>query len=106
MIAGSFRKATTGFITTCRPGKPEHRPISDGQMALLVKHVGQFGEHAVAKKAGVKAGDIVVAYDGMSEPVTETQLIARAVQSHKPGDTVELVLLRDGKRQPVTIKLQ
>ncbi len=83
----------------------QEKGLATNQMALLVKHVGQFGEHALAKKAGVIAGDIIVGYDGQTTPATETQLIAHAVQNRKPGDPIEIILLRDGKRQTITIKL-
>ena len=33
-------------------------------MVLCVRHVGEFGDHALAKKAGVEQGDILIAFDG------------------------------------------
>ena len=33
-------------------------------MALRVRHVGEYGEHAVAKRAGFQKGDILVSFDG------------------------------------------
>jgi len=45
-------------------------------MALRVRHVGEYGEHAVAKRAGVGAGDIVVAFNGRDDRMTESDLLA------------------------------
>ncbi len=78
---------------------------ADG-MALLVKHVGQFGEHAIAKQAGMKVGDIVVGLDGRHDFANETDAIAYAVQQKRPGDRVTLDVLRDGQRKEMTIRLQ
>ncbi len=36
-------------------------------MALRAQHVGQFGDHALAKKAGFLQGDILIAFDGHNE---------------------------------------
>ena len=38
--------------------------LADGRMALKIEHVGEYGEHAIAKRAGLKKGDVIVAVDG------------------------------------------
>jgi hypothetical protein len=80
--------------------------IADGKTALRVGHVGEYGEHAVAKDAGIRAGDLVVAYDGRDDLATETDLIARGVRHRRPGDEVVVTVLRDGRRLPIAIRLQ
>jgi S1-C subfamily serine protease len=77
-----------------------------GPMALRVAHVGEYGEHAVAKNAGVRKNDIVIGFDGRNDLTRETDVIAYALQQKRPGDLVELRLLRDGETQTVSIKLQ
>jgi len=52
-----------------------------------------------AEAAGLKADDILVAIGGMKTP--DLQSMTDALRAHKPGDTVELEILRDGK--PVTL---
>jgi serine protease Do len=79
---------------------------ADDKMALRVRHVGEFGEHAVAKKAGIRKGDIVVAFDGQDADLTESQLIAYSVQRKLPGDQVTVTVLRDGKRQSYVLTLR
>ena len=74
-------------------------------MALLVDHVGQYGEHAIAKNAGFLKGDLIVAFDGLDRRMDETDLIAHSLQDRRPGDLVEVAVLRDGDRQVLTLEL-
>ena len=75
-------------------------------MALRVRHVGEYGEHAVAKRAGFRKGDIVVAFDGQDGRMTESELIAYAVQPKRPGDEVAVTVLRDGETEDMKFALQ
>jgi S1-C subfamily serine protease len=74
--------------------------------ALRVKHVGKYGPHAVADKAGVKVGDILVAYDGKSDFDREGDIFWYVVSQKRVGDQVTFKVLRDGKPQEFTIPLQ
>jgi putative serine protease PepD len=71
-----------------------------------------------AEKAGVKAGnisaqvnggpielggDIVVGVDG--KKVTSSDDLGSLINNHKPGDTVKLDVLRDGKHKTFAVKL-
>ena len=56
-----------------------------GSMALRVEHVGEYGEHAVAKKAGFRKGDVIVSFDGMSRKMSESDLLAYTVQNEATG---------------------
>lgn len=75
-------------------------------MRLRVKHVGQWGQHAVAKRAGVRKGDVLVSYAGRSDPLTETELLAWALAQHAAGARVEIVVERGGERVPLAIRTQ
>jgi serine protease Do len=46
-------------------------------------------------KAGLKAGDIIVAIDG--KPINSADELTMAVIGHQPGQTVDLDVFRDGK---------
>ncbi len=76
------------------------------KFALRVKYVGQYGEHARAKQAGLQVGDLVVGYDGSASFQTESELLAHAMQQKKPGDSVKFDVLRNGKPMTFTVKLQ
>ena len=51
---------------------------------------------SAAEKAGVKANDVIVQFDG--ENVRSTQQLTRLVHETVPGRTVKMAVLRDGKR--------
>jgi S1-C subfamily serine protease len=76
------------------------------ELALRVKGVGQFGAHAVAKNAGFEKGDIFISFDGQTKPMTESTLLAYAVQSRMPGETVSVTLLRNGERRTLSLPMQ
>lgn len=80
--------------------------LDDKAVGLKVKHVGQFGEHAAAKRAGVKQDDILVSVDGLQKPMTESDLFAHLLRNKKPGDTVEIGLLREGKNVKLELPIQ
>jgi len=56
-----------------------------------------------ADSAGLRAGDIVVEFGGAA--VTDLQTYSDALYTHRPGDEVRLVVLRDGVRLNVMVKL-
>ncbi len=80
--------------------------LKDDALALRVRHAGEYGEHAAAKRAGVTKGDIVVEFDGLDRRMTESELLAYTLQKKRPGDQVTLVVLRDGERKTLTFALQ
>ncbi len=79
-------------------------PVSDG--ALVYK--GSGGTAAVvlgspADQAGIEDGDIITAVNG--QKIDQTHSLSFLIQQMKPGDEVELTLLRDGKEQKIKLKL-
>ncbi|BAI80530.1 peptidase S1C, Do [Deferribacter desulfuricans SSM1] len=56
-----------------------------------------------ADKAGLKAGDIVIAVD--NEPVKDSRDLVMIIGKHNPGDKVTLAIIRDGKVLKKTVKL-
>ena len=76
------------------------------QLALRAKWVGQYNEHAVAKKAGFLKVDIVLAIDGDRSPITESRLIAKFVQTKRPGDKITMTVLRGQQRLELSFAQQ
>nr|MBA2460322.1 PDZ domain-containing protein [Actinomycetota bacterium] len=87
-------------------------PVDTG---VLVERVG---EGTPARRAGLKGGtsdvivegqsyrlggDVIVALDGRR--VSSLEELREILSTHKPGDTVELGIYRDTKRQTVEVKL-
>jgi hypothetical protein len=52
-------------------------------------------EGSPAEKAGLKGGDVIVKFGG--KDVKDIEGYMDAMSAHKPGDTVEIVVNRDGK---------
>ena len=53
-------------------------------------------EGSPAARAGLKAGDVIVAFDGSE--VTDLYAYSYALREKSPGDVVSVTILRDGKR--------
>ena len=56
-----------------------------------------------AKKAGFKAGDLVYSIDG--EEIDSIETLSSIITSHKVGDTVTYIVLRDGQSIEIDLKL-
>src|SRR6185436_2890450 len=56
-----------------------------------------------AGKAGLKVGDVIVSMDGTAIPGSDD--LGKAMRRHEPGDTVRIVIERDGKRRTLTVTL-
>ena len=61
--------------------------------------IDEVNEDSPADKAGIKAGDIVVDYDG--ERVRSARQFTRLVQETPEGRSVAIGIMRDGKKQTV-----
>ena len=94
--AGQPPSATTGRGSGTYLGSvPDFSPVDRG-----VKLSG-VGPGSPAEKAGVRAGDIIVAMGTLD--VADLQGLTDALRAHKPGDTVPLRVIRDGK--PLTLEV-
>jgi hypothetical protein len=104
----NLRRMAFGGMRLDDLGDQERREANlpaDG-MALRARYIGQFGDHALAKKAGLVQGDILVAFDGHTERMSESQLIAELLRRRKPGDVVSLTFLRGGEKTTVSYAQQ
>ena len=102
-----LRRMVGGMLIEDLPAEERtRRDLPADSMALLVKHVGQFGEHQVAKQAGLQKDDVIVAFDGISKRASETDVLAHAVQSRRKGDKISIQLLRGEKKIDVSMALQ
>jgi S1-C subfamily serine protease len=75
------------------------------QMALKIAHVGEYGEHAIAKRAGLQRGDLIVSFDGNDRPMTESELFDYTLRRKHRGDRVAVTVLRDGVRKTLSYVL-
>jgi hypothetical protein len=104
----AYRRMVTGGmrLTQVEPEKRKQLNLDKKQMALLVQHLGQYNAHAAAKRAGLRKGDILVAYDGNTSLMTESELFAYSLHHHKSGDKVRIAAIRGGKTREFTIPIQ
>lgn len=67
-------------------------------------YIAELVRSGAAWKAGIREGDVLVAIDGrkMKSP-SEVQA---AVNAHKPGDVVSVLIVRDGKEDEIEVQLQ
>jgi hypothetical protein len=72
-------------------------------LALRVQHAGEYPPHNVALQAGFCKEDVLIAFDGRTDLVRETDLLRYTLNDKKPGETVPVTVLREGKK--VDLKL-
>ena len=65
--------------------------------------VQQVMPGSAAEKAGILAGDVVVALD--DRPIVDLRGYSALLKEHAPGDAVEVTLLREGERITVSTEL-
>jgi hypothetical protein len=108
--AGSWdlRRMTTGgmWLEELSPEARQKAGLGDNVLALRARHVGEYGDHAAAKNAGFRQGDVLVELDGKSAGMSESQMMALLVNSRRPGDRVAATVLRDGKRLALELPIQ
>jgi len=65
--------------------------------------ISEVTEDSAADKAGLKHNDVVLELNG--EPVESRDTFRNKIAMLKPGSRIELVVWRDRKRKPITVKL-
>jgi S1-C subfamily serine protease len=91
----SSLNAQTRVMTLDGRGSQLGVMVSDGAGVV----VDEVNAGSPAEKAGIKAGDVVVEFDG--ERVRSARQLTRLIQETPEGRAVAIGLLRDGKKQTV-----
>jgi len=94
-IARGYLGVTVGDLT---PELARGFGLGEGVKGAVVQDVIA---KAPASKAGVRAGDVVVAVNG--KPVEDRGQLTRAVAAIAPGGKAALTLLRKGKKQEIVV---
>jgi hypothetical protein len=106
------RPARLTFVRTAAPVQASAREGSDVYLGSIPDMAGDdtpglklTGVRAgsPADVGGVKAGDVIVEFGG--KPVKDLYEYSDALYSHKPGDEVTIVVLRNGQRMSLTVTL-
>ena len=61
------------------------------------------GQDSPAAKAGIEAGDVIIAIDG--QPIDRVAQLQRLIRAHKPGDVVDVDVMRFGAKKYFKVKL-
>ncbi len=77
--------------------------LSPDAMALGVRHLGTGGPHGAAHRAGVRKGDVLIAFGGRKDLKKEQDVHAYVLASTKPGDSLPITVLRE--RRTLTFEL-
>jgi S1-C subfamily serine protease len=82
----------------------DKRGIAADGLALVVK--GLFGRGGpLLQKAGLRAGDVIIAVDDKKTAMTESQFLIYLRLKHGPDDSVKLTVLRGEARQELTVPM-
>ena len=99
---GKVRRAVVGVVLgEVSPADAKAARLSQVGGAL----VGDFNpaHDSPAEKAGIQIGDVIVAADG--RPVDQVSTLQRIIRGHKPGDVVDLEVVRYGEKKDFKAKL-
>jgi serine protease Do len=82
------------------------RKLSMDALALRVKYVGQYNEHAQGKNAGFQKDDVIVEAGDRTGRMSETDYIAWALRDAPKGSTLVFKVLRGGKTHDLTLTMR
>ena len=101
------RSASTSGVSLGIGGMRVRIPSAQQQQfnlsQIYAMEIIEIRANSPAEQAELRRRDLLISADG--ETVTEPRDIQRIVQQHKPGDTITLSFLRDGKLRKVTARL-
>ena len=72
-------------------------PVSEGAL------IQDITDGSPAERAGLRPYDVIVSFDGQS--VANDDQLIREISSRAPGTAVRCSVVRDGRQQPITVKL-
>ncbi len=80
--------------------------LSSSELGLRVKYVGEYGEHAVGKRAGFRKDDVIVSAAGHTERMSESDWFGFLLQSKMPGGRLPITVLRGSERLELELPVQ
>jgi S1-C subfamily serine protease len=104
----ALRRMITGglLLEEATVAERERAGLPDDALALKVRHVGEYGPHALAKQAGFQKDDIIVSVAGRSDAMRETDLFAYLLSSQQIGEEFPVTVYRDGNQLELTLRAQ
>jgi serine protease Do len=109
----AVKEVYTELVATGRVSRGRLGVVVQGMDEDLARAVGLDRAHGAlvgdvepgspAERAGIKAGDVVLAVDGKNVPHSED--LPRMVAPHRPGTPLKLTMLHDKQSRDVTVTL-
>lgn len=65
--------------------------------------IAELTNDSPAEKSGLRQGDIIQKAEGKS--IETSKQMQKIIRSHKPGESVPLVIFRDGQLKPIDVKI-
>lgn len=103
-----LRRMVTGGLVLEDLGDAERRKasLSENALALRVKYVGQYNDHAAGKRAGFQKDDILLSLGDKNDRMTESQAMAYLVNARRPGDKISATVMRNGEKLQLALPIQ
>lgn len=104
---GSAERTYLGVYSieiTPEVAKAYNLPVSEGVYLYSSSNYSAIVKDSPAAKAGLKDKDIIVAVNGVK--VGAAGSLANLIGEYKPGDTVQLTVVRDGNETAVNVTLE
>jgi len=82
------------------------RRIDEGKLALVVKNIyAPQGKPNIVQQAGLKQNDVIVAVDGTTDAMNESDFFVNLRLNRGPKDSVKFTILRGSERQELTVPM-
>jgi Do/DeqQ family serine protease len=99
---------TNGKVTRAQLGVTVQGVTADIAASLGLKQNGgaiisAVSDGSAAEQAGLKQGDVIISFNG--QPVKDTNSLRNRVAESGPGNTAQLVVVRDGSEKSIAVKL-
>lgn len=105
--SGSAKRAYLGVYSvevTPEAAKAYNLPVTSGAYLYSPSSYSAIVKDSPAAKAGLKDKDIVTKVNGVE--VGSAGSLSDLIGEYKPGDTVQLTVVRDGKEKAINVKLE
>jgi serine protease Do len=99
--------ATGGLVLEdLRDDERTKRGLATNDLALLVKFVGQYNNHAAAKRAGFQKDDVLLQIGDIKSRMSEGEFMGHVLKANFPGEKLKTSVLRGDQRVELMLPMQ
>ncbi|MBQ3433001.1 PDZ domain-containing protein, partial [Candidatus Saccharibacteria bacterium] len=105
--SGKAKRTYLGVYSTsitAESAKQNNLPVTSGEYLYSPSSYSAIIKGSPADKAGLKDKDIITAVNGVK--VGAAGSLASLIGEYKPGDTVQLTVIREGKETAINVTLE